>query len=67
MFLMLSSRGLERQELLIYRTDTTEAEERLTSISVPSHGSYSLRIIVSSRKVAHTQSAVGFSVSDPVL
>lgn len=67
MFLMRSSRGLERQELLIYRNDTTEAEERLRSISELSHGSYSLRIIVSSRKVARTQSAVGFSVSDPVM
>ena len=64
---MLSSRGLERQELLIYRSGTTEAEERLRSISELSHGSYSLCIIVSSRKVARTQSAVGFSVSDPVM
>ena len=64
---MLSSRGLERQELLIYRNDTTEAEERLMSISVLSHGSYSLCIIVSSRKVARARSAVGFSVSDPAL
>lgn len=50
--------------MLIYRNNVAEAEERLMNILVMSHGSYSLLIIVSSKKVAHTRTAVGFFVSD---